>query len=394
MKTAIIYAKIISNDTIIENGKISIDNGIINGINQVLNENNFDIIVDAKNNFLSPGFIDLHIHGGGGYDFMDGSVKAFTKIAETHIKYGTTTLMPTALTDLTEQIIDVIETFGNIIKNNTTNVSFLVIHLEGPYFAMEQRGAQNPIYIRNTDIHEINSILKYEKLIKRWSIAHELLGDLQLGNMLNEKNIIASVAHPNALYDYIVAAVSNGYNLITHLYSAMKGVTRKNAYRYAGTIEAAYLIDDLFLEIIADGKHVPIPLLKIVYKIKGPDKIALITDAMRASGTSYTKSILGSKLDGIEVLIEDEVAKLPDKTSFAGSIATTSRLVKTMWKDAELPLSDVIKMMCTSSPAKIAGIDHKLGTIEINKIADLVIFDDNVNVYKVIKNGVIVQEVD
>jgi N-acetylglucosamine-6-phosphate deacetylase len=393
MKTAIINAKIISNDTIIENGNISIENGIINGINQVLNENNFDIIVDAKNNFLSPGFIDLHIHGGGGYDFMDGSVEAFTKIAETHIKYGTTTLMPTALTDLTEQIIDVIETFGNIIKNNTTNVSFLGIHLEGPYFAMEQRGAQNPKYIRNPDIHEINSILKYEKLIKRWSIAPELLGALQLGNMLNEKNLIASVAHTNALYDDIVAAVSNGYNLITHLYSAMNGVIRKNAYRYAGTIEAAYLIDDLFVEIIADGKHVPIPLLKIVYKIKGPDKIALITDAMRASGTSYTKSILGSKVDGIEVLIEDEVAKLPDKTSFAGGIATTSRLVKTMWKDAELPLSDVIKMMCTT-PAKIAGIDHKLGTIEINKIADLVIFDDNVNVYKVIKNGVIVHEVD
>jgi N-acetylglucosamine-6-phosphate deacetylase len=324
---------------------------------------------------------------------MDGSVEAFTKIAETHIKYGTTTLMPTTLTGSTEQIIDVIETFGNFIKNNTTNVSFLGIHLEGPFFAMEQRGAQNPKYIRNPDINEINSILKYEKLIKRWSIAPELLGALQLGNMLNEKNIIASVAHTNALYDDIVAAVSNGYNLITHLYSAMNGVIRKNAYRYAGTIEAAYLIDDLFVEIIADGKHVPIPLLKLVYKIKGPDKIALITDAMRASGTSYTKSILGSKVDGIEVIIEDEVAKLPDKTSFAGSIATTSRLVKTMWKDAELPLSDVIKMMCTT-PAKIAGIDHKLGTIEINKIADLVIFDDNVNVYKVIKNGVIVHEVD
>lgn len=393
MKTAIINAKIISNDTIIENGNISIENGIINGINQVLNENNFDIIVDAKNNFLSPGFIDLHIHGGGGYDFMDGSVEAFTKIAETHIKYGTTTLMPTTLTGSTEQIIDVIETFGNFIKNNTTNVSFLGIHLEGPYFAMEQRGAQNPKYIRNPDINEINSILKYEKLIKRWSIAPELLGALQLGNMLNEKNIIASVAHTNALYDDIVAAVSNGYNLITHLYSAMNGVIRKNAYRYAGTIEAAYLIDDLFVEIIADGKHLPIPLLKLVYKIKGPDKIALITDAMRASGTSYTKSILGCQVDGIEVIIEDGVAKLPDKTSFAGSIATTNRLVKTMWKDAELPLTDVVKMMCTT-PAKIAGIDEKVGTIEINKIADLVIFDDNVNVYKVIKNGVIVHEVD
>lgn len=393
MKTAIINAKIITYNTIIENSGISIDNGIINNISKSLNKNNFDVIIDAKNNFLSPGFIDLHVHGGGGYDFMDGSIEAFSNIAKTHIKHGTTTLMPTTLTGSTEQIIDVIKTFRRFTKNNTTNVSFLGIHLEGPYFAMEQRGAQNPKYIRNPNINEINSILKYEKLIQRWSIAPELLGALELGNLLNEKKIIASVAHTDALYDDIVAATNNGYNLITHLYSAMNGVIRKNAYRYAGTIEAAYLIDDLFVEIIADGKHLPIPLLKLVYKIKGPDKIALITDAMRAAGTSYTKSILGSKVDGIEVIIEDGVAKLPDKTSFAGSIATTNRLVKTMWKDAELPLTDVVKMMCTT-PAKIAGIEEKLGTIEINKIADLVIFDDDVNIKMVIKNGLIVHQVE
>lgn len=390
MRTAIVHGRIITYDGILEKGYIIIDDGIITQIGENTMSEDVDIIVDADNHYVSPGFIDLHIHGGGGFDFMDATQEAFNKVAETHLAYGTTTLMPTTLTGSKEKILDVLRAFQAFRKNNCSKVTFLGMHLEGPYFAMEQRGAQNPKHIRNPDMHEINDILLYEDNIKRWSIAPELPGALPLGKLLTEKNIIASIAHTNALYDDVVLATQYGYKLVTHLYSAMNGVIRKNAYRYAGTIEAAFLNDELYVEIIADGKHLPTPLLQLIYKIKGPDKIALITDAMRAAGTEVNTSVLGSLEDGPEVLIEDGVAKLPDKTSFAGSVATTNLLVKTMWKDTGIPLIDVIKMISTT-PAKIVGINHELGSIALNKIADIVIFDEAVNIKKILKKGIVIK---
>jgi N-acetylglucosamine-6-phosphate deacetylase len=145
------------------------------------------------------------------------------------------------------------------------------------------------------------------------------------------------------------------------------------------------------VEIITDGKHLPGPLLKLVYKIKGPDRTALITDAMRGAGTSDTESILGSRRDGLKVIIEDGVAKLPDRASFAGSVATTDRLVRTIIREAEVPLIDAIKMMA-QTPARILGLESELGTIEKGKKADLVIFDDNINIAMTIIGGKIVHE--
>lgn len=166
----------------------------------------------------------------------------------------------------------------------------------------------------------------------------------------------------------------------------MNGVIRRNAYRFAGTVEAAFLINNLDVEIIADGKHLLVPLLQLVYKIKGPDKIALITDAMRAAGTDAKQSRLGSINDGIDVIIEDNVAKLADKTSFAGSVATANRLVRVMWKEAGIDLVDVIKMMSTT-PACIAGVQNCMGSIETGKDADIVIFDEDVTIKTVFIKG-------
>ena len=153
-------------------------------------------------------------------------------------------------------------------------------------------------------------------------------------------------------------AFENGYSLATHFYSAMSGVTRRNAFRYAGVIEAAYLLDEMDVEIIADGVHLPSPLLKLVYKIKGPLRTALITDAMRAAGMPEGDSILGGLKNGTQVIVEDGVAKLPDRTSFAGSVATTDRLVRTMITMGGVSLPDTIQMI-SETPARIMGIQGK-----------------------------------
>ncbi len=200
---------------------------------------------------------------------------------------------------------------------------------------------------------------------------------------------MAAVAHTDAIYEEVQEAFENGYSLITHLYSAMSGVTRRNAYRYAGVIESAYIIDEMDVEIIADGIHLPPPLLKLVYKIKGADRTALITDAMRAAGTSVEESVLGSLHNGLKVIVEDGVAKLPDRSSFAGSVATADRLIRTMIFMADIPLTDAVKMI-TATPARILNVSDKKGSLVAGKDADIVIFDSNINIEMTIIKGRIV----
>jgi N-acetylglucosamine-6-phosphate deacetylase len=185
--------------------------------------------------------------------------------------------------------------------------------------------------------------------------------------------------------------MASGYSLATHLYSAMSGVTRRKAMRFAGVIESAFLIDELDVEIIADGVHLPAPLLKLVYKIKGPERTALITDAMRAAAMPPGEYILGHYKTGLKVIIEDEVAKLPDRSSFAGSISTSDRLVRTMINLAGVPLMDAIKMI-TATPARILGLSETKGTLQPGGDADIVIFDDDINVQLSMVHGRVVYQ--
>jgi len=171
----------------------------------------------------------------------------------------------------------------------------------------------------------------------------------------------------------------------------MNGVIRRNAYRYAGVVESAFIIDDMDVEIIADGVHLPAPLLQLICKIKKPERIALITDAMRAAGTSANESILGNKNEGMKVIVEDGVAKLPDRTAFAGSVATADRLVRTMINMAEISLPAAIQMI-TATPARISGVLHKKGSIDIGKDADIVLFDNDIHVSLTMVRGRVIYQ--
>jgi len=263
------------------------------------------------------------------------------------------------------------------------------MHLEGPYISPAQCGAQDPRYIRDPYPAEYKEILAASPAIKRWSAAPELNGALEFGKYVSGKGVLAAIAHTDAVYEDVLAAFEAGYTLITHLYSAMSGVTRRKAFRYAGVIESAYLIDEMDVEIIADGRHLPPPLLQLVYKIKGPEKIALITDAMRAAGMPPGESILGSHKNGLKVIVEDNVAKLPDRSSFAGSVATMDRTVRTMIA-AGIPLVEAVRMAATT-PARIMKMENK-GSLAAGKDADIVMFDENVKVEMTVINGRVVYD--
>ncbi len=381
--------KIITPESILENGSVLIENGIIKGIEKGIVEWEDAALIDAKGKYISPGFIDIHVHGGGGFDFMDGTIEAFLRASETHAKYGTTAIFPTTLTCETEDLYRTLEAYQAANEINTKGAKFMGIHLEGPYFAMSQRGAQDPKFIKNPDPEEYLDIITRYPFIKRWSAAPELPGAIEFGKTLVQNNILAAMAHTDAIYEEALEAFENGYSLATHFYSAMSGVSRRNAFRYAGVVEMAYLHDEMDVEIIADGVHLPAPLLKLIYKIKGSKRTALITDAMRGAAMPEGESILGSNKNGTRVIVEDGVAKMPDRSSFAGSVATFDRLVRTMLRKAETSLLDTIQM-ASLTPARIMKIDAKKGSLETGKDADILIFDEEIQISTTMVEGEVV----
>lgn len=390
----IFNANIVTPFRIIPNGTVLVEGARILAVEEGNIEAEAAVAIDARGHYVMPGFIDIHVHGGGGHDFMDGKEEGFRKIAATHLRYGTTAMLPTTLTSDREGILHTVECYQRVAARNTSGAQFLGLHLEGPYLSMNQRGAQDPAYIRNPDPAEYEAIVRIGgNFIRRWSAAPELPGALAFARFLKANGILPSLAHTDAIYEEALEGFENGYTLATHLYSAMSGVTRRNAFRYAGVIETAFLLDDMDVEIIADGRHLPAPLLKLIYKIKGADRIALITDAMRGAGMPPGESILGNIRTGMKVIVEDGVAKLPDRTAFAGSVATANQLVRNMVEMAEVSVPEAVRMI-TSTPARIIGVEDRKGMIAEGMDADITICDANFDVKVVMVMGEVLYKED
>lgn len=341
-------------------------------------------ISDGRGAYLLAGFVDIHCHGGAGYDFMDASAEEIEKIANFHLSHGSTTIVPTTMTDSWEHIYSALDKIAEYYKIARDTV-LCGAHLEGPWLSPKQCGAQSPEKMDLPSVDKLRALLKRYPFISRISVAPELENGMAVGKMADETDVVASVAHTDADYDTIIEAADNGYSLMTHLYSGMSGVTRKNAFRVAGAVEAGLYDDRLNVEIIADGRHLPTGLLKLIYKCKGADKICLITDAMRAAGLrDGEESILGRKDCGLPVIVEDEVAKTRDRQSFAGSVATTDRLVKVMLSTGIDPVN--VSKMASATPARVMRLTDR-GTVEVGKRADFVLMNEQTEVLKVIRGG-------
>ena len=337
----------------------------------------YDNTIDAGGNFVTPGFIDLHCHGGGGADFTDGDPDGVRTATLTHLHHGTTTLFPTLLSadfSTLEKALDAVVAAGENLP------SLGGIHLEGPYFSPNQTGAQNGGALRNPQSEEYLHILnKYP--VSRWDYAPEMDENNTFLRALLAAGVVPAAAHTDATCDQMESAAAAGCKLITHLYSCTSTIRREKGYRIPGVTEAAYLIDDMDAELIADGSHLPDSLLRLAYKLKGPDRLALVTDGMRAAGTDQEGAC---QIGGVACIIEDGVAKLPDRSAFAGSVATADRLIRTCVA-AGIPLADSVKMI-TQTPARIMSLSKK-GTLAPGYDADIVIFNENIEMQAVILQG-------
>ena len=383
MRTEIFNANIVLKDGVLNGGVCAFTDGVIDyvGVERV----RCDQSIDAMGNYLLAGFIDIHCHGGNGYDFMDASFEEFNNIANFHLSHGTTTLLATTMASSkaeTERALDTFDKHKRVYPNST----LIGVHMEGPWFSPEGCGAQPTEFFLKPKKEQIYDIKQKYPFVLRVSAAPELDDEFEFGKACRELNVVCSVAHTGADFSTIERAKDNGYSLMTHLYSGMNGVHRKNAYRIAGAVEAGLYFDQLDVEIIADGKHLPVELLRFIYKCKGKDKICLITDGTRASGFSDGKtSVTGSIKNGTPCIVEDGVAKVLDRTGFAGSVATADRLVKTMLSIPELSIVEVSRM-ASLNPARVMGFNDR-GQIAVGLRADLVICDKDINIKKVIYSG-------
>ena len=378
MTTKLISDKIILADRLFS-GFVYLEDGIIAEVSGIDKE--ADLTIDAGESYISPGFIDLHTHGGGGSSFLTDSADEIVDGVNFHLEHGTTTVLPTfsacdiptlraGLSALKEAMIS-----GRMLARVPGG------HLEGPYLAPEMCGAQSTDFITAPIKEDYTSVLDdFGDCISRWTYAPERDAEDEFATALVNRGILPSIGHSAAKYDDVLSAKDAGARLITHLYSCTSTIVREGGFRKLGIIEAAYLLDDMYVEIIADGKHLPPELIKLILKIKGTDRVALITDSLPIAGTP---GLTGS-LSGVPYLVEDGVCKLADRSAFAGSIATADRLIRTLTDEVGEDIVSAVKML-TRVPADILGIDS--GRIEEGAPADLVIFDEKVNVSRVIVGG-------
>ena len=383
MLTQIINARILTPQGWLKDGSVLIRD------NKILEVTNCDLaivgatLIDAKGMYIVPGGVEIHVHGGGGRDFMEGSEDAFRTAVKAHMQHGTTSIFPTLSSSTIPMIRAAAATTEKLMSEPDSPV--LGLHLEGHYFNMKMAGGQMPENIKNPDPEEYIPLLEETHCIKRWDAAPELPGAMQFGKYITSKGVLAAVGHTQAEFEDIYTGFYAGYTHATHFYNAMPGFHKRREYKYEGTVESVYLTDGMSVEVIADGIHLPATILKLVYKLKGVEQTCLVTDALKYA--AYT----GEPINDPKYIIENGVCKLADHSSLAGSLATMDTLIQTMVKKAAIPLADAIRM-ASETPANLIGIGAHKGTLQKGKDADIVILDKDINVRCVFSGGKIVED--
>ena len=382
-------------------GRFLLPEGVRTGLALVVRDGRIDAIIpeadapageriDAGGQFVSPGFIDMHVHGGWGHDFLDGTVEAYLEPARHHALHGTTTMAPSLATASYPDYERAVRAYREALPLNVSGARFAGIHFEGPFFSAAKAGAQDAALLKLPLPENYLPLLEAYPEIVRISAAPEVEGAMGLGEELQRRGIIAAVAHTDASCAVCEEAFRHGYSLMTHFYCAMSTVSKRGYSRYAGAVEAGYL-QDFDIEVIADGVHLPDDLLRMVYRLKGPDRVVLCTDSIRATGLPDGEYIQGSLENGLKFIVENGVALRPDRGGLAGSVATTDRLVRTMARaiagSAGLAagIPDAVRMM-TATPARILGLPAK-GRLAPGCDADIILFDDTVAVSRVFIGG-------
>lgn len=343
-----------------------------------------DTVTDCKGLYLSPGFVDIHVHGGGSKSAMSENPGDITEMAQAHLKHGTTSIVPTTLAAPIEQLKKVTLSVKKA-SEKSTGTNILGIHYEGPYLSLQYKGAQSPENILNPKTSPPDELFELWDKILVMGAAPECDGALQLGDKLRENGIVASIAHSAASFEQVEEAIKHGFSDVTHLYNACSSCFKTGVFRTAGVVEAGLVQDELTTQVIADLRHLPQGLLRLIYKCKGDDKMYLITDGLEFSAFEMEENTVFTQENGVSVVYEDKVMKLADRSALAGSTATLSDCVRNMYKHIGIPLYSAVKM-ASLTPASVVGYGKSKGAIIKGYDADLITFDDDINIKDVYLN--------
>ena len=354
----------------IENGSVLIQD------NKILEVTNCDLavegaeLVDAKGQFIVPGYVCLHAHGGGGHDFTECTEEAYRKIVETHMKHGATSIFPTMSSSTFEDIRKGASVCEKLMGEENSPV--LGLHLEGPYLTPKRASHEFGDKLCEPNPEDYKSLVESTNCIKRWDASPEVPGALDFARYLKSKGILASITHTEAEYKEVKEAFEAGFTHTAHFYNGMPGFHKCREYKYEGTVESVYLVDDMTIELIADGRHLPNTILHLAYKVKGVEKTCLVTAALAYAGADTTET------NHPNIVIDDGVCKSADRENLVGSIATMDVLVKNMVK-AGVQLEHVLRM-ASETPARLMNVYDRKGSLEKGKDADVLIIDENQNV--------------
>lgn len=388
-KPLVIYnVTVYGETTVYPNGYLKIENGLITELGSIhdYQKSSNDRVIEYSPDFIVvPGAIDVHIHGAGNADAMDATEDALKTMAATLPKEGTTSFLPTTMTQSVEAINDALIACGHFITNNQNNAQAeaLGIHLEGPFISAKRAGAQPLHHIQQPSVEQFK---RWQDLaqhhIRLVTLAPEELGGTELVKYLNQTNVVASIGHSDATYEEVVAAIGAGASHVTHLYNGMRGIH----HREPGVLGAAYLREGLYTELIADGIHSHKEMVKLAYQQISSERLILITDSLRAKWLESGVYDLG----GQPVHVNETMSTLGDGT-LAGSILKMNDAMKNMIDFTSCSVSDVIQMTAVN-PAKQIGVFNRKGSLKVGKDGDCVVLNKNFDVQLTVCRGHIAYE--
>jgi N-acetylglucosamine-6-phosphate deacetylase len=365
-------------DGIREGTEVVVRQGRITEIRQKSGRSEPDVL-DLAGNYLAPGFVDIHVHGGSGRDTMEGSPEAFRAICDYHATGGTTSLLLTTATTPLEAIIAVISA---VRRSRDAIKQIAGVHVEGPFISKAKAGAQRPEFIRDPDKEAVDQLLQHPDIIKRVTIAPELPGALDAIRGFYARGISVSGGHSDAWDEEARAAFAAGMNSVTHTFNCMSSARKRGAYRVAGLLEFAMAEEGVTCELIADGRHVSRTLMKLLYRAKSHEGICLVTDAISGAGLPNGSHF---SLYGLECIVASGAALQQDHSTLAGSLARMIDLVRTMVDEMDVPLHEAVAM-ATLVPARLVALEEK-GRLEVGADADLVVLSPQLQVLETFLAG-------
>jgi len=375
-------ARLVLPDRIEPRGDLRIANGRIAAIAPSLAPEPGDMVQELGGRYLAPGFIDMHIHGALGRDTMEANAEAFEAICSYHALGGTTALALTTVAAPMQEIVAVLQTANTYRQETHPGAQLLGVHIEGPYFSLQKPGAHHPELLHNPTPSDYAPLLEWAHVITQMTLAPELPGAMELIVALRAKGIRVSGGHSDAWDEEACAAFAHGMEGVTHTFNCMSTARRRGPYRVAGLLEFALSEPGILCELIADGRHVSPTLMRMLYQAKGPDGIALVTDATDGAGLPEETPF---RLAETDCVVRDGVGLTADGKALAGSTSSMIHLVRTLARSADIPLVEAIRM-ATLNPARALKLPHK-GVLEPGADADINILSDDLEIVATFVGG-------